>query len=844
MMYRMAKVIVDVPSRETDRPFDYLIPESMSEWIEVGSRVGVPFGRRTVQGFVVSLHEEPEMDKSRMKPIQELLDLLPPLPHDLVELAAWMSKKYACSMISTLQLMIPAALKGKAERYIHLNEDNEVSGELDEGALFALPSVLSREEEEIISYLRSSGPVTMSHLSLRYPAHSKLIKGLLGNGILSESQSIKDKIRKKTIKTVAATVSGEEAEIALASFGAQARRQKEVLNFLLEVGVTLSLQEVLSTLQVTAGTVKKLVEKGYAVIEDVEVFRDPYQDRHFKGTVPLERTPEQDYVYNALINTLNKRTNDVFLLHGITGSGKTEVYLQTIERCISMGHQAIVLVPEISLTPQMVERFKGRFGAKVAVMHSRLSTGERYDEWRKIREGRVEVAIGARSAVFAPFKDLGLIVMDEEHETSYKQEETPKYHTRDVAVRRAQQHGAAVILGSATPSLESYYAARSKSDDNFAPILLEMNQRASGSSLPGVHIVDMREELKEGNRSMFSRALHSGIASRLERGEQTVLLLNRRGHSTFVMCRSCGYVAGCSECDISLTYHQKSNNLRCHYCGYSAPAPSICPECGSEHIRYFGTGTQRVEGELSKLFPGIRVIRMDVDTTSEKGSHEKLLQAFREKKGDVLLGTQMVAKGLDFPDVTLVGVIAADTALNFPDFRSAEKTFQLLTQVAGRAGRHQLPGEVVIQSYVPDHYSIVHASGHDYNSFVREELNHRKALHYPPYSRLILVTMSHEKLPLLLRMAENFVVELKGKAQKHGWYGSLDRFMPEALDILGPVASPMPRIKNRYRFQCMVKYRGNIDAVSLVRETASATVDNLRDASLQISIDVDPQMLM
>ncbi|RUT47835.1 primosomal protein N' [Paenibacillus anaericanus] len=844
MMYRMAKVIVDVPSRETDRPFDYLIPESMSEWIEVGSRVGVPFGRRTVQGFVVSLHEEPEMDKSRMKPIQELLDLLPPLPHDLVELAAWMSKKYACSMISTLQLMIPAALKGKAERYIHLNEDNEVSGELDEGALFALPSVLSREEEEIISYLRSSGPVTMSHLSLRYPAHSKLIKGLLGNGILSESQSIKDKIRKKTIKTVAATVSGEEAEIALASFGAQARRQKEVLNFLLEVGVTLSLQEVLSTLQVTAGTVKKLVEKGYAVIEDVEVFRDPYQDRHFKGTVPLERTPEQDYVYNALINTLNKRTNDVFLLHGITGSGKTEVYLQTIERCISMGRQAIVLVPEISLTPQMVERFKGRFGAKVAVMHSRLSTGERYDEWRKIREGRVEVAIGARSAVFAPFKDLGLIVMDEEHETSYKQEETPKYHTRDVAVRRAQQHGAAVILGSATPSLESYYAARSKSDDNFAPILLEMNQRASGSSLPGVHIVDMREELKEGNRSMFSRALHSGIASRLERGEQTVLLLNRRGHSTFVMCRSCGYVAGCSECDISLTYHQKSNNLRCHYCGYSAPAPSICPECGSEHIRYFGTGTQRVEGELSKLFPGIRVIRMDVDTTSEKGSHEKLLQAFREKKGDVLLGTQMVAKGLDFPDVTLVGVIAADTALNFPDFRSAEKTFQLLTQVAGRAGRHQLPGEVVIQSYVPDHYSIVHASGHDYNSFVREELNHRKALHYPPYSRLILVTMSHEKLPLLLRMAENFVVELKGKAQKHGWYGSLDRFMPEALDILGPVASPMPRIKNRYRFQCMVKYRGNIDAVSLVRETASATVDNLRDASLQISIDVDPQMLM
>ncbi|MNZ68669.1 Primosomal protein N' [compost metagenome] len=354
----------------------------------------------------------------------------------------------------------------------------------------------------------------------------------------------------------------------------------------------------------------------------------------------------------------------------------------------------------------------------------------------------------------------------------------------------------------------------------------------------------MREELRDGNRSMFSRDLHAGIASRLERGEQTVLFLNRRGYSTFVMCRTCGYVAGCPECDISLTYHQKSNNLRCHYCGYATPAPSVCPECGSEHIRYFGTGTQRVEGELAKLFPGIRVVRMDVDTTSEKGAHEKLLKAFREKKGDVLLGTQMVAKGLDFPDVTLVGVIAADTALNLPDFRAAEKTFQLLTQVAGRAGRHQLPGEVFIQTYMPEHYSVVHASGHDYDSFVREELKYRKGLHYPPYSKLILVTLSHEKLPLLLRMAENFAGDIRLKAQRLGWYGNLDRFSSEALDIMGPVASPIPRIKNRYRFQCMVKYRGSMDVVGLVREIALTTHHNLRDSSLQISIDVDPQMLM
>ncbi|WHX47548.1 primosomal protein N' [Paenibacillus woosongensis] len=845
-MYRMAKVIVDVPSRETDRPFDYLIPESMSSWIEVGSRVGVPFGRRTVQGFVVSLHEELEMDSSKMKPIDELLDLLPPLPPDLVELAAWMSRKYACSMISALQAMIPSALKGKAERYIHVADEHANEGEetAEPGVLFDSQALLGPAEREIVGYIHQAGPVTMAHLSGRYPDKVEVIKNLLGQGILFESQAIKDRIRKKTVKTVAAAVSGEAAKEALASFGGKARRQQEVLQFLLEVGVPLSMQEVLSTLRVTAGTVKSLADKGYATITDVEVFRDPYQDRRFKATKPLERTPEQENVYRYLAEAIDSRRQRVFLLHGVTGSGKTEVYLQTIERCISQGRQAIVLVPEISLTPQMVERFKGRFGSKVAVMHSRLSTGERYDEWRKIREGRVQVAIGARSAVFAPFADLGLIVMDEEHETSYKQEETPKYHARDVAVERARQHGAAVILGSATPSLESYHAARSLSSDDFAPMILEMKQRPSGSRLPGVQIIDMREELREGNRSMFSRALHQGIAQRIERGEQTVLFLNRRGYSTFVMCRTCGYVAECPECDISLTYHQKSNNLRCHYCGYATPTPTECPECQSEHIRYFGTGTQRVEGELSKLFPGIRVIRMDVDTTSEKGSHEKLLQAFREKKGDVLLGTQMVAKGLDFPEVTLVGVIAADTALNLPDFRSAEKTFQLLTQVAGRAGRHQLPGEVYIQTYMPEHYSIIHSSRHDYHSFVREELQHRKMLHYPPYSRLILVTLSHEQLPVLLRMAENFASELRGKAQRLGWFGDLDRRTAEALDVLGPVASPLPRIKNRYRFQCMVKYRGDLDAVSLVREISAAMMGQLRDASLQISIDVDPQMLM
>lgn len=839
----MARVIVDVPSKDTDRPFDYLIPERLRPWIEVGSRVGVPFGHRTLQGFVVSLHPRLEMDYAKMKSIQEVLDFAPPLSPELIRLSEWMKERYACRQITVLQSMLPTALKGKAERYITLGNPEEDNG--PEDGLFSLSSE-NDIEQAVILFVKQRGEVTLEQVNRAFPDEADRIKRMLSRGLLREHQQIKDKMQKKTMKAVELAVDVSAAQEALESFPTKAQRQKEVLEYLIEMEsfLPIAMKEVLSSIGVTAGTVKALADKGYIRVEDMEVFRDPYKGRDFKPTKPLVLTQEQQHVYSRIVDKLDQFQHGVFLLHGVTGSGKTEIYLQTIQRCLEQDRQSIVLVPEISLTPQMVERFKGRFGDLVAVMHSRLSAGERYDEWRKIHEGRASVVVGARSAVFAPFDRLGLIIMDEEHETSYKQEETPKYHARDVAVRRASETGAVVILGSATPSLESYHAARSHSQEGFEPELLEMPTRALGNRLPEVQIVDMREELKDGNRSMFSRPLHEAISARLERGEQMVLLLNRRGHSTFVMCRSCGYVAGCPECDISLTYHQKSNNLRCHYCGYAEKSPEVCPECGSEHIRFFGTGTQRVEEELAKLFPGIRVIRMDVDTTTEKGSHEKLLKQFRDKKADVLLGTQMVAKGLDFPDVTLVGVITADSALNLPDFRAAEKTFQLLTQVAGRAGRHQLPGEVVIQSYTPEHYSIIHASGHDYLTFVKDELKHRKALHYPPYCRLILVTLSHEQLPLLVRVAENYAADLKGRADRKGWFGSLDRFSADALDILGPVASPIPRLKNRYRFQCMIKWRGTMDAVSLVRQVAEELQDSVRDTNLQISIDVDPQMLM
>lgn len=841
-MTLIAQVIVDVPSRGTDRPFDYIVPESMRGWLEVGSRVGVPFGSRTLQGFVIGLSGTSETPANKLKSLQELLDLVPPLSEELVELSEWMSAKYACHRITALQSMLPAALKGKAERYIRVAERESWVGE---DSLFdATESLLTDEEEQIVSHIQKQQEVRMELLSRRFGEQAHIIKSLLQRGILLESRSIRDKVQKKTVRTVSLHLPEDEIRTIIEEFPAKAKRQQEVLTYIADTGGDVPLKEIMTVLGVTASTVKALADKGYIAIIDMEVYRDPYQDRNFTPSTPFTLTDEQQQVYNSIISRINKREQGEYLIHGITGSGKTEVYLQCIQRVIEQDRQAIMLVPEIALTPQMVERFKGRFGDRVAVMHSRLSSGERYDEWRKIREGKSQVAIGARSAIFAPFSNLGLIIMDEEHETSYKQEESPKYHARDVAIHRAHQHNAVVILGSATPSLESYYAARSQANDEFMPTLLEIHGRALGSELPAVEIIDMREELKEGNRSMFSRPLHQAIEDRLEKKQQIVLLLNRRGHSTFVMCRTCGYVAECPNCDISLTYHQRSNSLRCHYCGHAEPAPQICPECGSEHIRYFGTGTQRVEEELAKLFPGIRVVRMDVDTTTQKGSHEKLLNQFRDKKADLLLGTQMVAKGLDFPDVTLVGVIAADSALHLPDFRAAEKTFQLLTQVAGRAGRHHLPGEVIVQTYNPEHYSVIHASRHDYGSFVREELKHRQTLGYPPYCRLALITFSHEKLALLVRIAENYTQMIKDQASKLGWLGSLERFSNEALDVLGPVASPIPRLKNRYRFQCMIKWRGDMDVAKLAEHVAEQLQDSVRDKELLISIDVDPQVLM
>lgn len=835
-----AKVIVDVPAKQTNRAFDYEVPSGLRKWVEVGSRVGVPFGPRVLQGFVVELQEDTQLDAKRIKPIQNVLDLVPPLTEELVRLGRWISAMYLCHEVTAIQAMLPAALKAKYERAI------EVAEEPGDQSLLDLPDL-----QEILSFVKAKGSVPMEALMERFAADGALIKQLLTAGILTEVQVVKDRMSTKKALTVFPPAGGNGLEQALSELPARANKQQEVLRYLMEHPHAIRLTELMEVVEVGASTVKSLADRGWIELREVEVMRDPYAGRAFAKTQPLPLTVEQSGVFAEIQGAVAHERHEVFLLHGVTGSGKTEVYLQSIQQCLDMGKEAIVLVPEISLTPQMVERFKGRFGNLVAVLHSRLSNGERYDEWRKITRKQVKVVIGARSAIFAPFTKIGLIIIDEEHESSYKQEESPKYHTRDVAVKRASMQGAVVVLGSATPSLESLERTRRRRDRPSPPYkLLTMKERVASRPMPPVAIVDMREELKSGNRSMFSTALYKAIEDRLHKKEQIVLLLNRRGYATFVMCRTCGYVSTCPHCDISLTYHQSSRMLRCHYCGYAEREVTECPTCQSKHIRHFGTGTQRVEEELGKIFPGIRVIRMDVDTTTEKGSHEKWLTMFREKQADVLLGTQMVAKGLDFPDVTLVGVIAADTVLNIPDFRSAERTFQLLTQVAGRAGRHEKQGEVFVQTYTPEHYSVQYASQHDYIAFADHELDVRANLGYPPYQRLILVTFSHEQVPLLVRFAEAFVTRLKEIALEYSTK-EIDLFSDAVsldnsfqMDVLGPVASPISRIKDRYRFQCVVKYRGEDQAAEIVRRTVAWFEERSAKEKLQISVDVDPQYLM
>jgi primosomal protein N' (replication factor Y) (superfamily II helicase) len=801
----IASVIVDVPAKQTDREFDYRIPEKWNQVIKPGMRVIVPFGPRMVQGFVTGLKAKSDFAKLRF--IKEPMDLEPIINDELLQLGDWLTKEAMCFKISALQAMLPAAMKAKYEKVIKVVEDKKDQIPPSIQNLFGKNDSLSWKD--VIEGENAS-----------------LVQKEMQNGNLELEYNVKNRLNKKTVRVIKSLLSPMELKEMASAISSHAKKQQELLQYFIEHQEPIPLKELLELMNTSSGTVKSLVSKGALAEMDQEVYRDPYENRVFEKSIPFTLTAEQAAALKPIQEKIHHDEHDVFLLYGVTGSGKTEVYLQAIASVIEKGKEAIMLVPEISLTPQTVKRFKERFGEQVAVMHSGLSVGEKYDEWRKIHRKEVKVVVGARSAVFAPFESLGLVIIDEEHESSYKQEETPRYHARDVAIERAKSYGCPVILGSATPTLESF--ARAKKN---VYKLLTLSQRMNKNALPAVDIVDMREELRTGNRSMFSELLFTKLKDRLEKGEQTVLMLNKRGHSSFVMCRSCGLVINCPNCDISLTYHRFNDIMKCHYCGFEEGMPSVCPECESEHIRFFGTGTQKVEEELAKILPEARVIRMDVDTTSKKGSHERLLNAFGEGKADILLGTQMIAKGLDFPNITLVGVLSADTMLHLPDFRSSEKTFQLLTQVSGRAGRHQLPGEVVIQTYTPEHYSIELSALQDYDAFYEREMYLRRQSHYPPYYYVVLITVSHEDLMKTVSVTEKITNYLGSRLNRDSV-------------VLGPVASPISRINNRYRYQCLIKYKREPDLNQHLRTLLEHYQKETAQNQLQISIDLNPQIML
>lgn len=577
--------------------------------------------------------------------------------------------------------------------------------------------------------------------------------------------------------------------------------------------------ELINEHSISQYKLNKLIENEVLSIEEESVFR--YNDRVYNKDSAKILTIEQENIIREYINS----DDTMFLLKGVTGSGKTEVYMKLVERVLLEGKSAIILVPEIALTPQMIERFKGRFGVNVALFHSKLSDGERFDEWFRVKEGKAKVIVGARSAIFLPAKNLGLIIIDEEHENTYKSEQNPKYQTKEVAEYLSELKGCKVILGSATPSIETYYRALTGEMK-----LLELNSRVDNKPMPPMKVIDMRNELKGGNKSLFSRELFIAIQERLKRKEQIILFLNRRGFSTFVSCRSCGYVFKCDECDISMTYH-KNGLLICHYCGKTKREPRECPKCHSKYVKFFGAGTQRVEEEVKKYFNNVRILRMDVDTTRDKHSYERIYNTFKNGEADILIGTQMVSKGLDFKNVTLVGILAADMSINIPDYRAAERTFQIITQVAGRAGRGDKQGEVLIQTYTPQHYSLQYAVNYDYEGFYEKEFTVRAMMKYPPFGKLLLINGTSKKEELLKNFMHKITMMIKPLVES-----CLD------IEILGPIPCMISKVKENYRWQIVIK--GEFDSYfsKNIKEILYDENKNVYN-DIRISMDINPNNL-
>ena len=650
------------------------------------------------------------------------------------------------------------------------------------------------------------------------------IKQMLTPG--TKNRKVEKNVQDKTINAVYLKKSIDEIQFDIDMGKIKSEKQKKILQFL-KSNEGATVPEIEEFTGGTRAIVKTLEKNEYIEIVEKKVERNPLANKQIEKTSDLKLTDEQQNAYYSITSSMLNNEYEQFLLYGVTGSGKTEVYLQLIEKAISLNKTAIVLVPEISLTPQMIDRFIARFDKeKIAVLHSKLSIGERYDEWNKIKEGKAQIVIGARSAIFAPIENIGVIIIDEEHDSSYKSESVPKYDAKEIAKRIAKENNCPLVLGSATPDIVTYYKAN---EGNIT--LLELTRRANNSNLPEVEVVDLKMELATGNRSMLSFKLHDAIEQNLKDKRQTILFLNRRGYSTFIMCRECGYTVKCKNCNISMTYHRTENKLKCHYCGYEENVVTVCPECHSTKIRYFGTGTQRLEDEIHKIFPNASTIRMDIDTVTKKNSHEEILNKFKNENIDILIGTQMVVKGHHFPNVTLVGVIAADSSLNIDDYRANERTFQILTQVAGRAGRENLPGNVIIQTYNPDNFSIQCAKEQDYKMFYNTEIALRKQLKYPPFCDIILIGFNS--------LIENEIIKVSDMVYTY----LKDKLNEQTFIILKPMPSPVDKIQNRYRWRIIIK--GNMtDTANQIINNCLKQVYESNFKNTRVTVDINPNSML
>lgn len=790
-----------------NQPFTYELPETLQHRIQPGCRVLAPFGSRKLTGVVLEVHHR--APQTGVRQILKLIDEEPVLDAGLIRLGRWIADYYCAPLGEVLRSMTP--LSGEVRH-------SKVYSLTDAGRDAARQLFLSGPEEDpvlLVLKLLDARPSSASYLIRKVPTAARVLKGLEKKGLVAVEQidAERDPLR----------ASSARLRVEFRKRGAAGEKftkaERELLAFLELHPGQHNLKQLEATLKGASTAARALARRGLLAIgTEPPVYVEPELPARTLNMHQLA-------AYRQIEAGLVSGQFHAFLLHGVTGSGKTEIYLRAIDACLELGKSALLLVPEIALTPAVAGQFFHRFGDKVAILHSAFHDAERAEQWRRLRDGRARVAVGTRSGVFAPLRNLGLIVVDEEHDQSYKQQETPRYHGRDVAVVRARDAGACVVLGSATPALESRYnTERGKFK------LIELPERIAQRPMPGVEIIDTRQEFLETRKNAtFSRRLTSAIEERLKNGEQTMLLLNRRGFSSFVTCRSCGHRVECPNCAVTLTFHRRDRRLLCHYCDHAERVPSVCPKCQSDHIQFIGTGSEKVEEELHQMFPEARIARMDRDTVSGKRHFESILQGFREGSFDILVGTQMIAKGHDIPNVTLVGVVSADVGLGMPDFRAAERTFQLLTQAAGRAGRGDLPGIVLIQTINPEHYAIRFAAAQDYQKFYEKELQFRRVMRYPPFAALANVLVRSEK-----------------QEQALEWSTEIGRRLnpaPEGMKILGPAEAPVSKIKSEFRYQILLKAVDRKKLNQVLRNIHRWAAEN-KWSPTSLVIDVDPMSLL